>query len=44
MVRDDILEFSRVLEVSTMRVLVELLRDRVGSPLSLASLARDLGC
>lgn len=43
MVRDDILEFSRVREVNTMRVLVELLRDRVGSPLSLASLARDLG-
>jgi hypothetical protein len=43
MVRDDILEFSRIKEVSTMRVLVELLRDRVGSPLSVASLARDLG-
>ena len=43
MVRDDILEFSRVREVSTMRVLIELLRDRVGSPLSVASLARDLG-
>jgi uncharacterized protein len=43
MVRDDILEFSRVRDVNTMRVLVELLRDRVGSPLSLASLARDLG-
>lgn len=43
MVRDDILEFSRVREVSTMRVLVELLRDRVGSCLSIASLSRDLG-
>lgn len=43
MVRDDILEFSRIKEVSTMRVLVEMLRDRVGSPLSAASLARDLG-
>lgn len=43
MVRDDILEFSRVREVTTMRVLIELLRDRVGSPLSVASLGRDLG-
>jgi predicted AAA+ superfamily ATPase len=43
MVRDDILEFSRVREVNTMRVLIELLRDRVGSPLSVASLGRDLG-
>lgn len=43
MIRDDILELSRLREVSTMRVLVELLRGRVGSPLSVASLARDLG-
>ena len=43
MVRDDVLEFSRVREVTTMRVLIELLRDRVGSPLSVASLGRDLG-
>ena len=43
MVRDDILEFSRIKEINTMRVLIELLRDRVGSPLSLASLGRDIG-
>ena len=43
MIRDDILEFSRVREVNSMRTLVALLRERVGSPLSLASLARDLG-
>jgi predicted AAA+ superfamily ATPase len=42
LVREDILEFSRVHEVRAMRLLVELLRDRVGSPLSIASLARDL--
>ena len=42
MIRDDILEFSRVAEVRAMRVFVDMLRDRVGSPLSLASLARDL--
>lgn len=42
-IRDDILEFSRLRDVNAMRTFVELLRDRVGSPLSLASIARDLG-
>lgn len=42
MIRDDILEFSRVGEIRAMRVFVDMLRSRVGSPLSLASLARDL--
>lgn len=42
LVREDVLEFSRLHEVSTMRLFVELLRERVGSPLSLASMARDL--
>jgi uncharacterized protein len=43
LIREDILEFSRLHEVNTMRLLVELLRERVGSVLSVASLARDLG-
>ena len=42
LIRDDILEFSRIGEVRAMRMFVELLRERVGSPLSLASIARDL--
>jgi len=42
LVREDVLEFSRIQEVRVMRLLVELLRERVGSPLSIASLARDL--
>ncbi len=42
LVREDVLEFSRVQEIRAMRLLVELLRERVGSPLSIASLARDL--
>ena len=42
LVREDVLEFSRIHEVRVMRLLVELLRGRVGSPLSIASLARDL--
>ncbi len=42
LVREDVLEFSRIQEIKAMRLLVELLRKRVGSPLSIASLARDL--
>lgn len=42
LVREDVLEFSRIQELTTMRLFVELLRERVGSPLSLASMARDL--
>jgi predicted AAA+ superfamily ATPase len=43
LVREDVLEFSRLQEVNAMRLFAELLRSRVGSPLSLASMARDLG-
>ena len=42
LVREDVLEFSRIHEIKSMRLLVEMLRTRVGSPLSIASLARDL--
>lgn len=42
LIREDVLEFSRIQEIRVMRLLVELLRGRVGSPLSIASLARDL--
>lgn len=42
LVRNDVLEFSRLQEVSAMRLFAEMLRSRVGSPLSLASIARDL--
>lgn len=42
LVREDVLEFSRIQELTTMRLFVDLLRRRVGSPLSLASMARDL--
>jgi predicted AAA+ superfamily ATPase len=43
LVREDVLEFSRINEVRAMRHLVELLRRRTGSPLSFDSLGRDLG-
>jgi predicted AAA+ superfamily ATPase len=42
LIREDVLEFSRLQEVKTMRLFAEMLRSRVGSPLSLASIARDL--
>ncbi len=42
LVRNDVLEFSRLQEVATMRLFAQMLRNRVGSPLSLASMARDL--
>ncbi len=42
LIREDVVEFSRIGEVRAMRLLVEMLRERVGAPLSLASIARDL--
>ena len=42
LVRNDVLEFSRIQEVNAIRLFAQLLRARVGSPLSLASMARDL--
>lgn len=42
LVREDILDFSRIHEVKAIRTLVEMLRSRVGSLLSCRSLAEDL--
>lgn len=42
LIREDVVEYSRIHEVRAMRLFVEMLRARVGSPLSLASMARDL--
>ncbi|MFC1498164.1 ATP-binding protein [Verrucomicrobiota bacterium] len=42
LIREDILEISRIREIRSMRLLVELLRKRVGSPLSLASISTSL--
>ncbi|MCX5814672.1 MAG: ATP-binding protein [Proteobacteria bacterium] len=42
LIREDILEFSRIQEIKAIRLLVELLRKRVGSPLSYTSIAEDL--
>jgi predicted AAA+ superfamily ATPase len=43
LLREDILEFSRIHEVNAMRVFLDALRSRTGSPLSLASISRDMG-
>lgn len=42
LIREDVPEFSRLHEVKVMRVFFELLREREGSSLSLASIAREL--
>ena len=42
LIREDILEFGRLQEVRAMRLLLELLRSRVGSPVSFTSIAQDL--
>jgi predicted AAA+ superfamily ATPase len=42
LVREDILEFGRVAEVKAVRLLLEMLRERVGSPVSYVSLSGDL--
>ena len=42
LIREDIIEFSRIAEVRAMRLFVDMLRERVGSTISLASMARDL--
>jgi uncharacterized protein len=42
LVRNDVLEFSKITEINTIKLFAQMLRNRVGSPLSLASLGRDL--
>lgn len=42
LIREDILEFNRLQEVRSMRLLLELLRSRVGFPVSYTSIAQDL--
>lgn len=42
LVREDIMDYSRIGEIRAIRLLLEMLRKRVGSPLSYASLGRDL--
>lgn len=41
-VREDIFDFGRINEIRAIKLLLELLRKRVGSPLSYTSLAEDM--
>jgi len=41
-IREDILEFSRIGEIKIMKTLLQLLRTKVGAPLSFNSIANDL--
>lgn len=43
LIREDILEFSRLHDINAMRLFAQTLQLRVGSSLSLASIARDMG-
>jgi predicted AAA+ superfamily ATPase len=42
LVREDVSDLARIHEIRAMRTLLDLLRTKVGSPLSFSSLARDL--
>jgi hypothetical protein len=42
LIREDVLDFSRVHEVRTLQLLLDMLRERVGSPLKLSGLAQAL--
>jgi len=42
LIREDILNFENIRNLKTINLLFELLRERIGSPLSYNSLARDL--
>jgi len=43
LVREDILNFENITQLRAMNLLVELLRERIASPLSYQSLAEDIG-
>jgi hypothetical protein len=42
LIREDVLDFERIHDLRALRLLLDLLRDRVGSPVSYRSLAEDL--
>ena len=43
LIREDIIEFSRIHEIRSIAVLLEMLRTRTGSPLSFDALGREIG-
>ncbi len=44
LIRNDILDFEKVHDFKAIQLTLEMLRSRVGSPVSFSSLARDVGC
>lgn len=44
LIRTDILDFERIHDVKAVQLTLELLRRRVGSPISVTSLAQDVNC
>lgn len=44
LIRSDILDFEKVHDFKSIQLTLEMLRHRVGSPLSFSSLARDINC
>ncbi|MCK5516684.1 MAG: ATP-binding protein, partial [Desulfobulbaceae bacterium] len=44
LIRTDILDFERIHDFRAIQLIFEMLRRRVGSPVSWSSLARDAGC
>jgi predicted AAA+ superfamily ATPase len=44
LIRNDILDFEKVHDFKAIQLTLEILRHRVGSPLSFSSLARDIHC
>ena len=44
LIRTDILDFEKIHDFKAIQLTLEMLRNRVGSPVSHASLARDIGC
>jgi len=43
LIRDDVLDFEKFSDFKSLKLCLELLRGRVGSPVSCASIARDIG-
>jgi len=43
-IRQDLIDLENVREINSVETLIQLLRKRVGSPLSYSSIARDLNC
>jgi len=43
LIREDVLDFEKFSDFKSLKVCLELLRSRVGSPVSYASIARDIG-